>query len=85
MAQLSGTISQSGKEIHKIELSVDSSEDLGSLVSQLRELQKNTNEFLTGLINGDSSENNGDMLDGDDDGESDDEVDEPENKVPKLE
>ena len=83
MSQLSGTISQSGKEIHKVELSVDGSGDLRSLVSQLRELQKNTNEFLTGLINEGSSDANGELID-DIDGESDEEVPEPAIKVSKL-
>ena len=83
MSQLCGIISQNGKEIHKMEKSVDSSGDLGPLVGDLRELQKNTNEFLTALIN--NSDDKRDIVDDGDKGEeSDEEVTEPENKLLKL-
>ena len=66
-----------------MEKSVDSSGDLGPLVNALRELQKNTNEFLTGLIN--NSDDKTDIVDDEDKGEeSDEEVKEPENKLLKL-
>ena len=83
MSQLSGIISQHGKEIHKMERSVDQSGDLGSLVVDLRELQKNTNEFLTGLLN--VSDEKSDIIDEGDEGEeSEEEVKEPDNKLLKL-
>ena len=66
-----------------MEKSVDNSGDLGPLVGALRELQKNTNEFLTGLIIN-SDEKSGTVDDGDEGEESDDEVKEPENKLLKL-
>ena len=83
MSQLCGIISQNGKEINKMEKGVDSSGDLGPLEGALRELQKNTNEFLTGLINN-SDDKSGTVDDGDEGEESDDEVKEPENKFLKL-
>ena len=66
-----------------MEKSVASSGDLGTLVNALRELQKNTNELLTGLIN--NSDDKSDIVDiGDEGEESDEEVKEPENKLLKL-
>ena len=66
-----------------MEKSVDSSGDLGPLVGDLRELQKNTNEFLTALINN-SDDKSDIVVDGDEGEESDEEVTEPENKLLKL-
>ena len=83
MSHLCGIISQNGKEIHKMEKSVDSSGDLGTLVNDLRELQKNTNKFLTGMINN-SDDKSDTVEDGDECEESDEEVKEPKNKLLKL-
>ena len=80
MSQLCGIIPQNRKEIHKMEKSVDTSGDLVTLVGDLRELQKNTNEFLTGMINN-SDDKSGTVDDGDEGEESDEE---PDNKLLKL-
>ena len=63
------TISHDGMEIFKMERSVD---DAGDLVRHLREVQKNTNVFLTGLI--ENSDGKSEEDDKAEDGESDEEV-----------
>ena len=76
---MSAIITQNEKEIFKMERIV---EDAGDLVRHLREVQKNTNVFLTGLI----ENSDGKSVEDDDaeDEESDEEVHEPENKIQKL-
>ena len=83
MSPLFGILSQNGKEVHKVEKRDDGSGDLGPLVNALRELQKNTSEFLTGLINN-SDDKSYIVDDGDEGEESDEEVKEPENKLLRL-
>ena len=76
---MTATISNDGKEIFKMERSVD---DAGDLVRHLREVQKNTNVFLTGLIENSDGKSIEDEKAEDE--ESDVEVHEPENKIQKL-
>lgn len=81
-----GSIVREGKEIHQVELGVELGDGhLGSLVTQLRHLQEDTNKFLTQLIEKESSGDHTEDKDNDDDEEDDDtEEEEPEAKVPKL-
>ena len=76
MSEMTAIISHDGKEIFKIERSVV---DAGDLVRHLREMQKNTNVFLTGLI--ENSDGKSEEDDNAEDWESDEEVNEPEKKI----
>jgi len=84
MVEMYAVITQNGKEIFKVEKSMenDGEESMKTMVTHIREVQESTNIFLTGLI-----ENAGGINDTDEDEEaeeSDDENNEPENKLPRL-
>ena len=64
-----------------IEVGVSQEDGLGDLITKLRQVQRETNEYLTAVI----SESGADTKDDHDDCEDEEESDEePENKVPKL-
>lgn len=76
-------VSQSGKEIKNIELSVADA-DLGTIMERLRQAQAETNKFLTELISDSGCDDKDIDNEDDEEEESDSEVAEPDNKVPKL-
>jgi len=76
-------VSQAGKEIKNIELSVADA-DLGNIMEKLRQAQAETNQFLTELISENGSDDKDIDNEDDEEEDSDSEVVEPENKVPKL-
>ena len=80
---LSVVVSQaaSGAQVKSIEVGVSQEDGLGDLITKLRQVQRETNEYLTAVI----SESGADTKDDHDDCEDEEEsVEEPENKVPKL-
>jgi len=85
MFSIKGTIKQDGKEIKSIVMPCGSSEEI---IEKLKEVQVETNEFLTDLIlksskNGSSGDVKEDTEEDDDDEEESD-SNEPDLKVPKL-
>jgi len=80
---LSVVVSQaaSGAQVKSIEVVVSQEDGLSDLIIKLRQVQRETNEYLTAVI----SESGADTKDYHDDCEDEEESDEePENKVPKL-
>ena len=80
---LSVGISQSGTQIKSCEISVNTS-DLSDLIEKLRQVQRDTNEFLTELISDNGVSDAADGEEDDDEEDSDENTEEPEVKVPKL-
>jgi len=79
MSQLSAIIHHNGQVIHQSETSIENPVNLEQLVKDLRSMQKNTNEFLTGMLT-----NSNDRCEEDDEEEEDDDdVQEPEPKMMK--
>ena len=80
---LSVVVSQaaSGAEVKSFEVGVSQEEGLGDLITKLRQVQRQTNEYLTAVISESGADNKDDNDECEDEGESDEE---PENKVPKL-
>jgi len=76
-------VSQAGKEIKNIELSVADA-DLGTIMEKLRQAQAETNKFLTELISDSGCDDKEIDNEDDEEEESDSEAAEPDNKVPKL-
>lgn len=97
MSMISARILQQGGQVYTLSEKVEQQggDHLTSLVTQLRKVQKDTNDFLTSVIvasgggGGDSNgteaaaDDNGDD-DDDEDGDDDSETKEPEEKIPKL-
>lgn len=80
-ADLSVVISQAGKEVKRLDSSVNLQDGLGDLVERVKSIQSETNQFLTSLLSEqDIAE---DDKDHDEEEESDVES-EPENKIPKI-
>ena len=79
-------ISQDGKMIKSMEVGVSHESGLGDLIDKLRQVQGDTNEYLTQLIseNGNSVGDQGDEEEDDAEDDSDEEIVGPDNKVPKL-
>ena len=68
-------------EVKSLEVGVSQEDGLGDLITKLRQIQRQTNEYLTAVI----SESGADAKDDNDECEDEEESDEePENKVPKL-
>ena len=80
---LSVVVSQaaSGGQMKSIEVGVSQEDGLSDLITKLRQVQKETNEYLTAVISESGADTKDDNDDCDDEEDSDDE---PENKVPKL-
>ena len=84
MAEMYAVITQNGKEIFKVEESVNhgGEESKKTMITHIRDMQEKTNLFLTSLI-----ENTGGKNETDEDEEAEDsenEVNEPEIKLPRL-
>ena len=80
---LSVVVSQAASraEVKSFEVGVSQEDGLGDLITKLRQIQRQTNEYLTAVI----SESGADAKDDNDECEDEEESDEePENKVPKL-
>ena len=80
------SVSQDGKMIKSLEVGVNHEAGLGDLIDKLRQVQRDTNEFLTQIIS-DNGNGVSDQCDDDEDDvedDSDEEIAEPDNKVPKL-
>lgn len=80
---LSIVVSQAASraEAKSFEVGVSHEDGLGDLITKLRQVQRQTNEYLTNVI----SESGADAKDDNDECEDEEESDEePENKVPKL-
>ena len=80
---LSIVVSQAASraEAKSFEFGVSHEDGLGDLITKLRQVQRQTNEYLTAVI----SESGADAKDDNDECEDEEESDEePENKVPKL-
>ena len=80
---LSVVVSQAASraEVKSFEVGVSQEDGLGDLITKLRQVQRQTNEYLTAVI----SESGADAKDDNDECEDEEESDEePENKVPKL-
>ena len=71
----------SGAQVKSIEVGVSQEDGLSDLITKLRQVQKETNEYLTAVISESGADTKDDNDDCDDEEESDEE---PENKVPKL-
>jgi len=84
MAEMYAVISNNGKEIFKVEKSLenDGEESMKIMVTHIRDIQEKTNVFLTGLI--ENTGGNDDTGEDEEAEESDDEINEPENKLPRL-
>lgn len=84
MAEMYAVITQNGKEIFKVEKSLenDGEESMKIMVTHIRDIQEKTNVFLTGLI--ENTGGNDDTGEDEEAEESDDEINEPENKLPRL-
>ena len=80
------SVSQDGKMIKSLEVGVNHEAGLGDLIDKLRQVQRDTNEFLTQIISDNGNGVSGQCDDDEDDVEddSDEEIAEPDNKVPKL-
>lgn len=80
---LSVVVSQaaSGAEVKSFEVGVSQEEGLGDLITKLRQVQRQTNEYLTAVISENGADTKDDNDECEDEGTSDEE---PENKVPKL-
>ena len=80
-ADLSLVISQAGKEVKRLDSSVNLQDGLGDLVEKVKAIQSETNQFLTSLLSEqDIAE---DDKEDDEEEESDFET-EPESKIPKI-
>ena len=80
---LSVVVSQAASraEVKSFEVGVSQEDGLGDLITKLRQVQRQTNEYLTAVI----SESGADAKDDNDECEDKEESnEEPENKVPKL-
>ena len=80
---LSVVVSQAASraEVKSFEVGVSQEDGLGDLITKLRQVQRQTNEYLTAVI----SESGADAKDDNDECEDEEESDEePDNKVPKL-
>lgn len=96
MSMISARILQQGGQVYTLSEKVEQQggDHLTSLVTQLRKVQKDTNDFLTSVIvasgGGGGGDSNGtgaaadDNEDDDDDEDDDSETKEPEEKIPKL-
>jgi len=84
MAEMYAVITDNGKEIFKVEKSLenDGEESMKIMVTHIRDIQEKTNVFLTGLI--ENTGGNDDTGEDEEAEESDDEINEPENKLPRL-
>ena len=71
-------ISQAGNTVKTLELGVTS--DLGDILAKVREVQQQTNDFLTQLI----SEQGADLNDDENNDDQEDSDDEPEVKIQKT-
>lgn len=82
MSSINAVIKKDGQQVKTIEASVEKGESyLKNLCKHLRDIQENTNAFLTEIITKEGEGNIEDPDDIDDDTEDDNE---PELKVPKL-
>ena len=79
-ADLSLVISQAGKEVKRLDSSVNLEDGLCDLVEKVKSLQSETNQFLTSLL----SEQDIAEDDKDDEEEESDFETEPESKIPKI-
>jgi len=84
MAEMYAVITHNGKEIFKVEKSLenDGEESMKIMVTHIRDIQEKTNVFLTGLI--ENTGGNDDTGEDEEAEESDDDINEPENKLPRL-
>jgi hypothetical protein len=83
MFSIIGTIKQDGKEIKNIVLPCASNQEI---IEKLKEVQVETNEFLTDIILKANKNGSGDNIqeDTEEDDEEDSDSNEPDLKIPKL-
>lgn len=84
MFSIKGTIKQDGKEMKSIVIPCGSSEEI---IEKLKQVQVETNEFLTDVIlKSNKNGNSGDVKEDteEDDADEDSDSNEPDLKVPKL-